>query len=424
LNGANGSTKPTTVVTQTRRDLVALLLTVQLLSGIVISPQRSFFPVYAEELLGYTAASISALVAMGQLAGMFASVLGGALSDALGRKWTLALGLAGCALASLTFLVHAPWLVATFWCFGGLALGLHTLGGQSYLIDAVGSQHLGAISALHNWGFIFGGALGSPIAGSILDKHTFSTFGLILLAISLTTILGMAALLPSLRRGGTQRTSLWNRPLFGYGDVVRRPTVIILGLLRFLPTCYWGMAGVLIPLLIHRKAGDKTAVALYATISLVMASLAQMLAGRTADRWGCRGPTLVAFGLLIFSTIGLASFATYLWSFYLFGVLAACAAWSLSTLMPSLVADATSVEERGRVLGVVSLLWNVGMMVGSLTGGVLVEMAVGLPFLVAGLLNLGAILLAVSFFRLLSQESRQMIPGKRPGGPVIFNEEK
>jgi MFS family permease len=205
---------------------------------------------------------------------------------------------------------------------------------------------------------------------------------------------------------------------------VRRPTVIILGLLRFLPTCYWGMAGVLIPLLIHRKAGDKTAVALYATISLVMASLAQMLAGRTADRWGRRGPTLVAFGLLIFSTIGLASFATYLWSFYLFGVLAACAAWSLSTLMPSLVADATSVEERGRVLGVVSLLWNVGMMVGSLTGGVLVEMAVGLPFLVAGLLNLGAILLAVSFFRLLSQESRQMIPGKRPGGPVTFNEEK
>jgi predicted MFS family arabinose efflux permease len=54
------------------------------------------------------------------------------------------------------------------------------------------------------------------------------------------------------------------------------------------------------------------------------------------------------------------------------------------------------------VLGTLNLLWNVGMMTGALIGGALVEVAVGLPFLVAALLNMGAVFLAVSFFRLVA----------------------
>jgi len=393
-----------------------LLLIVQLLSGIALSPQRSFFPIYVEEQLGYAALFVSAFVAMGQFLGMVASVVGGTLCDALGRKWTLVLGLIGFVFSSLAYLVRAPWLVASLWALGGLGLGFHTLGGQSYLIDAASSEYLGVLSALYCWGFTIGGALSSPGAGIILDSRGFGTFGLALLAVSLATTLGAIALLPRLRGkpgAGTEtrskeNTPTWSKPLFGYGDIVRRPVVAILGLLRFLPTCYWGMATVLIPLLINRTAGNKTAVALYATISQIMASLAQILVGRAADRWGRRWPTLVAFGALVFSATGLASFATRLWSFYTFGVLGACAAWSLSTLMPCLVADTTVVVERGHVLGTLSLLWNVGMMVGSLVGGALVEVAAGLPFFVAALLNLGAIVLAVSFFRLVAlQETRE-----------------
>lgn len=386
---------------------MVLLLTIQLLGGIVLLPQMSFFPIYAEEQLGYTAASISVLVAGGQVAGMAASVIGGALSDALGRKWTLGLGLFGFALASLMFLVRAPWLVALLRAIGGLAAGLHALGGQNYLIDAVGPGRLGVISALYNWGFTLGGALGSPGAGLLLDRHGFGTFGLALLVVSLIATLGATVFLPPLQRKRGGATPIKSKSLFGYGDVVRRPVVVVLGLLRFLPTCYWGMASVLIPLLIYRMAGSKTAVAVYATVSQIMASLAQILIGQIADRWGRRMPTLVAFGVLILSTAGLASFATHLWTFCAFGVLGACAAWSLSTLMPCLVSDATAVEERGRVLGVLQLLWNAAMMVGSLTGGVLVDVSTGLPFFVATLLNLGAIGLALSFFRLVERENRQ-----------------
>ena len=376
---------------------VVALLIVQLLSGIVLLPQRSFFPIYMEERLEYTMVSVSAFVALGQLLGMIASVVGGTLCDSMGRKWTLVLGLTGFIFGSLAYLIRVPWLVILLWSISGFGLGFHTLGGQSYLIDAAGPERLGVLSALYNWGFTIGGTLSSPGAGIVLDRRGFSAFGMVLLVLSLVATLGTMAFLPRLQNSGIRREL---GGLGGYRDIVRRPVVVILGLLRFLPTCYYGMATVLIPLLINRTAGSKTAVAWYATLSLIMASLAQVLVGRAADRWGRRGPTLVAFGVLVISAVGLAGSAAHLWSFYTFGVLEACAAWSLSTLTPCLVSDATDVEERGRVLGTLNLLWNVGMMVGALIGGALVEIAVGLPFFVAAWLNLGAIMLAAFFFRL------------------------
>ena len=376
---------------------VVALLIVQLLSGIVLLPQRSFFPIYMEERLEYTMVSVSAFVALGQLLGMIASVVGGTLCDSMGRKWTLVLGLTGFIFGSLAYLIRVPWLVILLWSISGFGLGFHTLGGQSYLIDAAGPERLGVLSALYNWGFTIGGTLSSPGAGIVLDRRGFSAFGMVLLVLSLVATLGTMAFLPRLQNSGIRREL---GGLRGYRDIVRRPVVVILGLLRFLPTCYYGMATVLIPLLINRTARSKTAVAWYATLSLITASLAQVLVGRAADRWGRRGPTLVAFGVLVISAVGLAGSAAHLWSFYTFGVLEACAAWSLSTLTPCLVSDATAVEERGRVLGTLNLLWNVGMMAGALIGGALVEIAVGLPFFVAAWLNLGAIMLAAFFFRL------------------------
>jgi MFS family permease len=369
---------------------VVLLLIVQLLGGIVLLPQRFFFPIYLEEHLGYTAVVVSISV-------------GGALSDALGRKWTLILGLFGFVLGSLLYLVRAPWLVTLLWALSGLGLGFHSLGGQGYLIDAAGSEHLGVVSALYHWGFTLGGALSSPAAGAILDSRGFGAFGWALLLASLATALGATVFLPRLREPA-EETPTWNKSLFGYSEIIRRPVVMLLGLLRFLPTCYYGMMTVLIPLLMNRVATNKISVALYATVSQIMATLAQALAGWAADRWGRRLPTRTAFAVLIASAVGLAGFASHLWGLYVFGVLGISAAWSLATLMPCLVSDATIPEERGRVLGTLDLLWNAGMMTGSMIGGALVGIAVGLPFLVAALLTVGAISLTVPFFRVLDRE--------------------
>ena len=60
----------------------------------------------------------------------------------------------------------------------------------------------------------------------------------------------------------------------------------------------------------------------------------------------------------------------------------------------------TAVEavERGRALGWVHLWWNLGMALGGLAGGALIEWQPGAPFWVASAGNLATVALAVRFF--------------------------
>jgi DHA1 family multidrug resistance protein-like MFS transporter len=389
---------------------VVLLLAVMLLSGITISPQRAFFPIYVEEQLGYPAVLVSTFVSLGLVLGMLAAIVGGVLSDTVGFKGTLVLGLLGIALANLAYLVRAPWLVLIFWVLGGLGLGLHTLGSMGYLIAAANPQRLGLFSALYHWGYTLGGALSSPVAGFVLDYSGFNAFGLALLALSGATMLGTVLLLPQLQRRTTEKPLSIGETLIGYRTISRRPLMMLLGSMRFLPTCYYGMITVLNPLLINRLAGTKTAVAIYVTLSQVVATLAQIVVGRAADRMGSRRPTLVTFGILVVAIVGQGMFATQLWSYYVFGVLGIAAAWSLATLLPILVSESTAIEERGRVLGALHVLWNLAMIGGSMLGGALLEIAVGLPFAVVALLNIAAIALSVSFFRLIDLQKNRVAP--------------
>jgi predicted MFS family arabinose efflux permease len=73
-------------------------------------------------------------------------------------------------------------------------------------------------------------------------------------------------------------------------------------------------------------------------------------------------------------------------------------------LLPLWVARVTASEERGRVLGWIHLWWNAAMIAGSMAGGILFERNPSLPFLVAGTLNLGSIVLAAVFFRMATRQ--------------------
>ncbi len=381
---------------------ILLLLFVQLLVGVIISPLRSFFPIYATEQLAYTAAAASTIVAIGQFVGMLTSLIGGTVSDSIGHNWALALGLVGFAIGSLLYLARAPWVVTILWIVSVIGLTFATLGGQSYLNAAVGKANLGALSALYHWGFTVGGALSSPGAGWLLDRYGFGTLGWVLVGIAVAGALA-AGLLPHQQQtsDGVQMRG-W-RALVSYGDIVRRPAVLVLGMLRFLPTCYYGMAMLLLPILLKARTGHNTGVALFTTVNMIVASLAQIVAGRAADRRNRRAPTLMAYGTLSMSTIGAALFADTLWGLYVFGILGVSAAWALSTLMPTLVAEAAPVAEHGRIFGFLHLLWNAGMIGGALIGGALVKVSAGLPFAVTTLSNVGAFGLALFFFNLVKR---------------------
>ena len=391
---------------------VAALLLVQLLAGAWTLSLMSFFPIYLEEQLRYAPVAIASMVAVGQASGMVAALLGGGLSDTLGSKWVLVLGLLGSVVASLLFQTGLPLMVAVLWGLAGAAGSLQTLGGSSYLTRMADPRRLGFFSALYALSLTLGGALGSPAAGRILDTAGFRTYGLAGLGLAALTVVLAVVLLPNQAReahaqgANSTRDSMW--------DMTRRPVMRLLMALRFLPTIYYGMSVVLIPLMINHLAGNKTTVAIYATVSLTVASVAQLLTGRAADRYGHRRPTLVGYSALIVAALGLAAFANQLWGVFLFGVLGLAVAWSLATLLFCLVSDGVPRAEHGRAFGLLHATWSLAMITGSLLGGALTRVAPGLPFLVAGLLNIASVAVAMAFFAHLDRQ-RTVGAGVRAG---------
>ncbi len=387
----------TATLVRLKRDHLPLigLLGVQLLAGIMLTPLNNFRGIYLNEVLEYPLAQVAQVIALGQIVGMFASIVSGSLSDRWGHKWILALGVGGMAISSLLFLTHAPGVVIALWCVASAGLGLSAVSGQGYLTLVSGAGMLGLASALYNWGYTIGGAVGTPLATVILNDDNYAAMGLVLLVIGLVTMV-IAGLLPRIRLNPAPRATT---PVAGGYGVLFRRQIALLGLLRFLPTCYYGVT-TLFPLLIKQQSGSNAAVAGYVTGSMIFASLAQLVAGRAADRYGVRLPTQIAFATILVAVVGTIFTGQSLWGLYVFGTLGVSAAWALSTLLPGLVTRAAEPEIRGRVFGALQLLWTIAMALGALIGGNLLDVDLRLPFIIVGALNVLALGLTRPFFRL------------------------
>ena len=376
------------------------LLSAQLVNSVRETPQFAFFLIYLQEDLALSPIGISSVVAGAQITGMLSALMGGAITARLGSKWTLVLGFAIASLSSFVFHVHWFWGVALLWLLGGSAAGLVNVAGASYL-TRLSAGGLGVLSALYALSMTVGGAVGSPIAGILIERYGFDLFGWYSLGLALLAVAVGALWLPDRRDHLARPPSLFSF-WANIAPTVRRREVQLLSGLRGLPTFCYGTLHVLIPLLINEQSGNKVLVAAYGTATLVVASATQLLVGRAADRWGARGPSLLSFGLLIVSGLGLAVGAKSVTLLFVFGILGIAAAWALSTLMYVLVDDGIAKEDHPATFGWLHAVWSFSMIAGTLLGGWLVRVGPGLPFLVAGVVNVGSLVLVIVYYRRLA----------------------
>ena len=375
-----------------------LLLLFQFSGGIIVSPLTALLPVYLSDI-GYSAAFIAGVFALQRLVGLVSSLAGGALSDFFGRKQTMVLGMAGLLAASAAFLTRSPATILLLSAFYGAGLTLNSLGSQSYLMDAAGTRSLGTFTALYYWGYTLGGAIGSTVAALILTRLAYSGFGVVSCLLGAgALVLAVSALPPSQRDRSARAAGGTPRKLFDFGGIASRPAALLLALLRFLPTFCYGILTVYVPLLLRRDGAAAPTIAIYATVSGVTAALAQLLAGRLGDRVGPRLPSMASYVMLALGALGICLFGDRLAAVFLFAVLGMAAAWSLSVMVPPMVALVADAGQRGRVLGFIQLSWSLAMILGMLAGGLLFEAWTGLPFLVSGLIVLAAPFVLVKFF--------------------------
>jgi MFS family permease len=378
------------------------------LTGVFSAPVQSLFAVYVEDTLHREPLFSASLRSVHWVLGGLFAIPGGALCDRLGVKRTYVLGLTGSIAAGALFMTSDPIWLTVLAFYSGAAFGFSTTGGQSYLIASVPAGSLSLGSAAYFIGSTLGNSVGNMLAGPIADDVGFHALGRWMVAATVVTTTAAAMLLPR-PVGETRRTTADAAKGRSFAQILRRREVRLLLALRFLPTFYWGIATFLIPLLIFRLAGTKTAAAHYSAVSLVIAAVFQLMTGRLCDRFGRRRPMVIAAWLVALSAALLAAFGETLAGLYVFGIMGAATAWSLSTTMPGLIADIAGDGEKGRVLGATHFCWSAGMLSGNLVGGDLVERSVTVAFAVGAAAALLAAVTATALAaRLTRLQSRTM----------------
>ena len=278
----------------------------EFLRSVITVPQRSFFPVYAQADLLYSALLISLLASLRQVLGMIGAPLGGILSDRIGPRWAFLLGMSELAIGSLAFITRWPPLVIACWAFAGLGPRARSRSAaRGYLIEAARPAFLGAISGFYNIGMTLGGAVGNAISGAAGGSRRIRA----LRRDHPGRIAGKPAVGdPAAAQRGAARPERLARRLARLSALaLHRREVLSLTFFRFLPTCYWGVALVFIPLRVYNATGSASAVAWYGTVSLALASLSQWVTGFLADRVGRKIPTLAMMSGIVLGGAGVGA---------------------------------------------------------------------------------------------------------------------
>lgn len=367
------------------RAFLALCL-VSFLNGFFTAPFVSLFPVYVEADLGriplFTAYLLSLTLVLG---GAFALV-GGRLCDLFGLKTTLLVGMVGSVITGLVFQASSFWLLTALVVLMGMAAGPWSAAGQSYLIASAGARRLGLGGAFYFLSMTMGHSLGSLATGTVKDEWSFQQLGAAMVAATVAVfVLGLVLLpagtrpRPSGSRGGL---ALWST----YWPLLHRHQVRLLVFLRLTITGFWGMASLILPLLIFRVSGSPATAAYYGAVSLAVASGCQLFTGALRDRYGRFWPLMVSGAGIAASALCLGVFADSLAGLFAFGTALTGAAWAVSTLIPGLIDEVAGPDEKSRVVGLLHMIWSTAMVSGSLVGGYLIEVSPRAPFFIGAVM--------------------------------------
>jgi MFS family permease len=170
-----------------------ILVLIQTSIGLWLMPRLNFFPVYLQDVLRLSPQTIGMVVSGGQVAGMVAALMGGALTGRLGSKGLLVWGLILSVISSLAYQTESLWLVSFFWFVGGAGVAMMTVGGSSYLTGLSVKGSLGMLAALYALSLTVGGSFSNPVVGWLVEGYGYRVFGLVELA-----LIGLIALLTAL----------------------------------------------------------------------------------------------------------------------------------------------------------------------------------------------------------------------------------
>ncbi len=353
---------------------IFLIIVVDILGMTMLYP---LLPFYAEHH-GAGPLGAGLLISVYAVCQLFGGPLLGRLSDTTGRKPLLLVSQIGTLFGFILLaLANSLWLVFVSRIIDGITAGNISLA-QAYIADVTKPEERTKSFAVIGIAFGLGFLVGPAVSGYLAQfSYSYPIYAAI--ALSATSILATAVLLPSTKPSASPERRL---SIFGWGAYAgyfRQPGLssLLWQFFAFMFCFSLFMSG--FPLFAERRFtwdghafGAKEVGYIYAYVGVLGIILQGGLIGRMAKAFG--DWKLVRGGLFV-AVIGFVGLA---WSFELQSLLIVTAAIACGTgvvrpALTSLVTQLTHKSEQGSVLGLTQSLQSIAMIVAPFVAGLLIE---------------------------------------------------
>src|SRR3954471_8474820 len=371
------------------------------------------FLAYYVESFGARAAVVGLLMSSYSLAQFLFAPVWGRVSDRVGRRPILMLGLFGSVVGYTLFGLAGPlWLLF----FGRALMGIFGATiptAQAAVADVTEPQDrargMGMIGAAIGLGFILGPALGGMLSNlsgvfhvQLFERNPYALPCLASAALALLNLIAAAFFLPeSLPQARRQRHG---ERLSRIGQLSRSfsdPRLRLLVLVYFLFMLGFTMMEATLTLFIERRVGARDHAELvrrvgylFGFIGIIQVALQGGLVGRLARAFGERRLLLTGCSLTALALATLPAAASWA-GIYACAFGLACGHGLSQPSIASLISRAAPAETQGGTLGVSQSAASLARVIGPALGGALFQqVAPGAPYLVAAALSLAAVVCA------------------------------
>lgn len=370
------------------------LVVVMLGFGIVIP----IMPFYVERL-GAGGTELGLLVASYAVMRLICGPLWGSLSDRVGRKPVLMVGIFGYGISMILFgLATELWMLFLFRVLSGILSSAASPTTMAYIGDSTPekerSQGMGVLGAAVGVGTIFGPGLGGLLAGENLALPFFIAGGMSFLALLLIWLFLPESLSMEDRQRIGVRERLHAREVWQAASGSIGGLLLMAFLASFGLTAFFGIFGLYA--LEKYSAGPAAVGGIIMLFGLVTAIAQGLLIGPLTKHWGEKA---VIQGALAVATAGFL-FISLSGTLVMFLITTGILTLAVAVLAPAVSALTSSQTklEQGLTMGLSNAAQSLGRVAGPLLAGIAFDLFIEFPnYLGAVVLGIGFV---VSFFTL------------------------
>ncbi len=376
--------------------IVFVTVFIDLLGFGIIIPLLPFYALH----FGASAITVGALAMSFSLMQFLFAPIWGRLSDVIGRRPVILIGLIGSAVSYLTFgLAESLALLFVSRCLAGIA-GANIPTAQAFIADSTTPENrakgMGMIGAAFGLGFIFG-----PAIGGFLSQWGYQAPALFAAALSFLNLLAAVFFLPESLPKGRRSPSRRGGRLQAFERALARPRLPTVLLVFFLIVSAFASFESMFALYSKARFGfDALTIGyLFALVGVVLAVVQGLLVGRVVRRIGEQ--RLAPTGVAVLSVgLGLVSFAPDVGTLAAVCAMIAVGMGFQSPSMLSMISQLSDPADQGSAFGVSQSLGSLARIVGPLWGGFVFDrFGHTAPFISAAVLMLIAFTLSLAAFR-------------------------